>query len=310
MKTLEKIKEKLVKLNIHKMHNKAQRKCFNMLVGTIPTFVPVQMNFPSRELLKFDKYVATFCLKSNGLSASDTKLRMFLPESMGGLGLISTMELDIISVAREFEIISNNISLDPNAFRTRISALENYPLHSLFLNKNHAREAIANLVRFGIFVRNSDEENINEILAEVGENEKGVLPFNHPNHRDNCTLGIGLDKEQNLQLMYRGPIHSILKHLKTNEWKKSDHISSMAKSFRISIDNLLSIRSKIIENKNNPSVSFLSFWEWRNINLNKVKSNPSEIKHWKQNSTPHIQRNHGTLEQWNCKNKLIRDTNI
>jgi len=85
-KTLEKMKEKLVKLNIYKMNSRAQTKCFNMLVATIPTFVPVQMNFPSKELLKFDKYASSFCLKANGLSTSDTKIRMYLPEKMGGIG--------------------------------------------------------------------------------------------------------------------------------------------------------------------------------------------------------------------------------
>ena len=310
MKTLEKMREKLIKLNIHKMHSNAQRKCFNMLVGTIPTFAPLQMNFPSEELRNFDKYAASFCLKANGMSASDTKLRMFLPESKGGIGMISTMELDIISTAREFEIISNNKSLDSDAFRTRIGALDNYPLHSIFLTKNHAREAIAKLARYGIFVRSSNEEHINEILAEVGKNKGGVLPLHHSTYKDSCTLGIGLGKEQNIRFMYGGQIHSILRHLQDNEWKKSDEIESMAKICCISIDNLLSTRSEILKKNVNPSNHFFSFWEWRNIHLETRISIPGEMEHWKYYSTPPGGKNNESTGKYACKNNLVWDRHI
>jgi len=279
--TLEKMKEKLVKLNVYKMNTHAQKTCFNMLVGTIPTFVPVQVNFPSKELLKFDKYAASFCLKSNGLSASDSKIRMFLPETMGGLGLSSTMELDIIAVAREFEIIANNITLDSRAFRTRISALEEYPLHSLFVNKNHAREAIVKLARYGIYLRNEDEEIINEIMAEIAIQSKNIIPFNHDNYKDNCTIGIGLGKERNLLLMYGGPTHSILKALERNNWKTSESIVLEAKPFRISIKKLISTRNKILGRRLEDSVSFFNHWEWRNPTLLKMTRIPEDEDEWR-----------------------------
>jgi len=280
-KILEKMREKMINLNIYKMQSTAQRKCFNMLVGTIPTFVPLQMNFPSSELLKFDKYAASFCLKSNGLSASDSKLRMFLPESMGGIGMISTMELDIISVAREFEILSNNVTLDSNAFRTRISALENYPLQDLFVHKNHAREAIAKLARYGIYVRNSEENQINEILVKIGKQNKKFLPFNHIEYKDSCAIGIGLGKEKNLQLMYGGPYHSVLKLLQANQWKPSSEISSITKLLGTSVDHLLEIRNSIISDKHDPFANLLSFWEWRNTALEKVQIIPNDVDSWK-----------------------------
>jgi len=310
MKTLEKMREKLIKLNIHKMHKQAQRKCFNMLVGTIPTFAPLQMNFPSKELLNFAKYAASFCLKSNGMSASDSKIRMFLPESKGGIGMISTMELDIISNAREFEITSNNKSLDSDAFRTRIRALDKYPLHSLFLNKNHAREAIAKLARYGIFVRSSDEDHINEILAELGRNKGGALPLYHPDYKDNCTLGIGLGKEHNIQFMYGGRIHSILRHLQDNEWKKTDKVVSMAELCGVSIDNLLSISSKITNKKDNSLVKFFSFWEWRNTHLNKMISIPRKMEYWKYYCNPPGNNNEEWIEKYACKNRLVWDKHV
>jgi len=279
-KTIQKMKEKLVNLNIYKMKSQAQRKCFNMLVGTIPSFVPVQMNFPSRELMDFDKYAASFCLKSNGLSASDSKIRMFLPETMGGLGLVSTMEIDIISVAREFEIISNNITLDSRAFRTRITALENYPSETLFVNKNHAREAIMKLARYGIYLRNSDEEEVNEILAEIEKTSKKFLPFNHENYKDNCTIGIGLGKDRNLHLMYGGPMHSIIKALQVNNWKTSEGIALAAKPYRISISKILSIRSNSMGKSIRNTAQFFNHWEWRNTFFTKVQCIPKDSKEW------------------------------
>jgi len=310
MKTLEKMKEKLVRLNIYKMHNKAQRKCFNMLVGTMPTFVPVQVNFPSSALLQFDRYAASFCLKSNGLSASDSKIRMFLPESMGGLGLISTMELDIISVAREFEVISNNMSLDSNAFRTRISALDNYPFDEIFLNRNHAREAIEKLARYGIYIRSSDEEHINEILVEIGKSEKGFLPFTDCNYKDTCTIGIGLGKQKNVELMYGGPIHSVLKLLQDNQWKPAQHISSAAKSTSISVPKLISIRNKVLKTISRQPATCFSFWEWRNKYLANINSIPDSEQYWKYYDTFQSRKECGLLKSCAKCCRLNWDTHI
>jgi len=281
-KTIDKMREKITKLNIYKMHISAQRKCFNMLVGTIPTFAPIQVNFPSSELLQFDQHAAAVCMKSNGLSKSDTKIRMFLPVKHGGLGLISTMELDIISVAREFEIISNNVSLDSRSFRTRISALNQYPLYSLFDNKNHARDTICKLARYGIYVRCADEPDINSVLSTMNSNNKCFLSFNHPDYRDKCNLGIGLGKDRNLKLMYGGPIHKILRLLEKNGWKSSSNILELAKPYRVAVKTLLKIHNDNRQLMNEDLAKFFSFWEWRNINFQQIECIPSTIDEWEE----------------------------
>jgi len=280
-KTIEKMREKLTTLNVYKMHISAQKKCFNMLVGTIPTFAPIQVNYPCKELLQFDIHAALVCMKSNGLSKSDTKIRMFLPEKYGGLGLRSTMELDIISIAREFEIISNNVSLDSKSFRTRISALENYPLYSLFENKNHARDAISKLARYGVYVRCAEEVIINSILSAISSSSKLYLPFNHPGYKDKCTLGIGLGKERNLKLMYGGPFHKILQMLEDNNWKSSNLILDTAKPHRISIKKLLQIYKDTSKHLDKDFEKFFSFWEWRNPNFQQLENIPGAMDKWK-----------------------------
>jgi len=280
-KTISKMKEKISKLNIYNMHLPAQRKCFNMLVGTIPTFASVQVNFPSQELLKLDKIAATTCLKTNGLSKSDSKLRMFLPEDMGGLGLLSTMELDLISVAREFEIISNNVTLDSRAFRTRISALDNYPLHEIFLSKNHAREAISKLARYGIYIRDSAEEEVNYILSKLSTSGHIYRSCTHPEYKDSCNFSIGLGKERNKDLMYGGPVHSILQLLQDNNWKTSNHIDSLIKPYRVSTSKILSFHSEIVQKKNSIFNKFVSAWEWRNKSFTHVTAIPDNHSRWK-----------------------------
>ena len=280
-KVIEKMHEKLTKLNVYKMHINAQRKCFNMLVSTIPTFAPVQMNFPSKELLQFDKQAALVCMKSNGMSKTDCKIRMFLPVKFGGLGLRSTMELDIISTAREFEIIGNSGNLDSRSFRTRISALDNYPLLSLFQNKNHARDAIAKLARYGIYVRSKNDMEINGILDKLNLENKWYIPFNHIDYKDPCTLGIGLGKDRNLQLMYGGPVHSILRMLQNNNWKSSESIVQAAKHFRIPIQKLIHLYEQEASLKDDVYARFCSFREWRNKNFQQWQCIPSTEESWK-----------------------------
>jgi len=226
-------------------------------------------------------------MKSNGLSKSDTKIRMFLPIQFGGLGLISTLELDIIAVAREFEIVSNNVTIDSRTFRSRISALNNYPIHFIFTNRNHAREAIAKLAGFGIYVRDAADGMINDILTEMSTSYKSYKPFNHPQYKDSCKMGIGLGKEKNKQLMLGGPVHSILRMLKNNSWQTSDFISSIAKSYNISPNSLLKIQSKITKKEWSDSIRIFDFWDWKNSSLNSTTQITSCAENWTSNKAGH-----------------------
>jgi len=167
-KTLEKMNNRVAILKLHRMHASAQQKCFDMLIGSMKSFAPIQTNYPSLELRNFDQQIAKTCLKSNGLSKSDCKIRMFLPECKGGLGFSSTLEMDLISIMREFEIIANNVALDSKAFRTRVSALRSYaPTENIFENQNHARDALMKMAKYGIFVRDSCDFILNDILADL-----------------------------------------------------------------------------------------------------------------------------------------------
>jgi len=140
---------------------------------------------------------------------------MFLPENKGGLGFVSTLETDLILVRREFEIIANNVAFYSRSFRTRITALRSY--ETLFSNQNHARDALVKMAKYGIFVRDSHDLMINDILKVLFEKAKRYLPFNYPNYKDSCKFGIGLGKEKNVLFMLGGPVHSILERLQDNQ---------------------------------------------------------------------------------------------
>ena len=280
-KTIEKMTTRVSLLKLQRMHSKAQRKCFNMLIGSMQSFAPLQTNFPSIELRNFDQHIIKTCLKSNGISKSDSKLRMFLPERVGGLGMVSTLELDIVSVAREFEIITNNDALDSRSFRTRIMALRNYnPMEDIFENRNHARDAISKLAKYGIFVRDSKDYIINGIMALLCKESKRFLPLTHPNYKDPCRSGIGLGKIQNTFLMLGGPTHSVLHKLERNNWQESPEIANLASKHRISVANLLLKKRKIQKNNHQEISHFFSYYEWRNSKLEALQKIPDNSENW------------------------------
>jgi len=280
-KTIDKMTNRVSLLKLQRMHSTAQHKCVNMLIGSMQSVAPLQTNFPSTELRNFDQYIIKTCLKSNGISKFDSKLRMFLPEKVGGLGMVSTLELDIVSVAREFEIISNNDALDSRSFHTRISALRSYnPMENIFENKNHARDAITKLAKYGIFVRDSKDCIINDIMALLCKESKCFLPLLHPNYEDPCRSGIGIGKIRNTFLMLGGPVHSVLRKLEMNNWQESPEIVNLASIHRISVVNLLLKRRKIQKNKNHEISIFFSYYEWRNSRLESIQKIPENSENW------------------------------
>jgi len=166
-KTLSKMKERIKSLKIHHMRDEAQVKSFNMLCSTIHSFVPLQTGYGLKELEDVDKEVIKILKKSRGLSSSDAKHSMFLPEYMGGMGFRAIQDTDVISIARELEVICNADSIDSEVFRTRLAAIFKYKDEESEFCYNHAWSAIKKLARFGIFLRDQSEHIINRILAKT-----------------------------------------------------------------------------------------------------------------------------------------------
>ena len=274
-KTLSKMKERIKSLKIHHMKDEAQVKSFNMLCSTIHSFVPLQAGYGMKELEEVDREVSKILKKSRGLSSSDAKHSMFLPEYMGGMGFKSIQDIDMTSIARELEIVCNGDSIDSEVFRSRIAAILNYTDEEGSSCYNHAWTAIKKLARFGIYIRDQSEHIINQILSKVeqlpryqgigsGRFVNGNKPF----------LGVG--KEKNLDLMYGGTIHRILRIMESVKWNKKEFNSIYKSKSPVDIRMLKKFRKTAGEEAFEELTSFYSCWEWinpdsiRNISKNKA----------------------------------------
>ena len=276
-KTLSKMKERIKSLKIHHMRDEAQVKSFNMLCSTIHSFVPLQTGYGLKELEDVDREVIKTLKKSRGLSSSDAKHSMFLPEYMGGMGFRSIQDTDVISIARELEIICNADSIDSEVFRTRLAAIFKYKDEESDFCYNHALSAIKKLARFGIFLRDQSEHIINRTLAKTeklpryqgigsGRFVNGNKPF----------LGVGRTK--NLDLMYGGTIHKILKIMEEVKWNKKEFSKIYKGKSPVDIRMLKRFRKIAGEEAFEELTSFYSCWEW--INPDKLENISKDKADW------------------------------
>ena len=277
--TLYKIQDRVSTLKLHNMHKDAQIKCVNMLCSTMHSFVPLQTQFSCKDLGKIDKVISNSLLKRHGLTSTDSLHRLYLPTHLGGQGFISLLDQDIVSVARELEIISNLSSLDGDAFRTRLQANCTYVLHTDDTIINHARFAIQKLARFGIFLQHRDDDIINNVLSELCISGTyasiGCLPFRNGN---NCSFGEG--KHRNSALAYGNNIWRVLRAWRYNGMVWNKEVTTLAQDLRINTKNIIEITDKIQTKRFYSSASIFSYWEWTNTNFDKLHVSDS-ICDWK-----------------------------
>jgi len=306
--TLNKMYERLSKLKIRNMDPDAQCKCSNMLVSTMHSFVPVQNNFDQDELYRIDLTIASTVRKRNGISTSDSKHRIFLPSDMGGLGFLSTLETDVISTARELEIISNCIGLDSKTFRTRIAAIPRYVNMAEEDIRNHARLAIHKLARYGIFLRDRRDAIINDIIEELALSN-GASTIGNATYKDGNSFSIGRGKNKNLNFAMGSPLHLWLRYLRTHNWTCTDEeVYRKWNQSEFSIEEIIRIRDVVSTRRLVSITLFHSFFEWRNTLHANVQSSVSmKDDDWTYKDVgKEIIRIHPHIEetQWNESNSL------
>ena len=276
-KTLYKMRERIKNLKIPNMQEEAQVKCFNMLCSTIHSFVPLQAGYGAGELEKVDKEVINLIKRSRGLSKTDAKHSFFLPLNLGGMGFKSIQDVDLISTARELEIISNGNSIDSEIFRTRLAAIPKYEDDEIEFCCNHAWRAIKKLARFGIYFRDKSEHVINAIFSRIEQlpRYQGIGSGNFLNG-NKPFLGNGRDK--NLEIMFGGTVHRILHLLQSVNWNISEFRSIHPKKSPIDIRKLIQFRQEACISHFNELTSLFSYWEW--INIDGQNSIPSKNSEW------------------------------
>jgi len=261
---LLKMENRLHALGIRNMDIKPQRKCINMLVNTIHSYIPLQANHSGNRLSKFDDTVANVIKKANGITASDCKHRIFLPIKEGGLGISSALEIDVTSVARELEIVSNSISLDAFAFRTRVrDAKINRKLEENEKLFNHAKDAIDKLGRHGIHFRDHSDGLVNDVLSHFNSLAKfatiGQPLYNNGNHHS-----IGIGKNINLMLAFGGPVHKCALLLQQHNWKMNKNIRGLDRESDIKFEEMLQMIPVLKRIKMHDFNRLFACWEWIN----------------------------------------------
>lgn len=280
---LQKMRNRLAQLNIRSMDVESQRKCINMLVNTIHSYIPLQANHLSQDLFQFDNLIAQTIRKTNGISASDSKHRIFIPENKGGLGISSAMEIDVISVARELEIVSNSCALDSFAFRTRVQDAKNPHArindenHEKFFN--HAKEAILKLARYGIHFRDRQDGLVNDIIAYFSH-DLNLISIGHKDYSNGNNHSIGFGNQKQRTIAFGGPMHEAALILKNNGWKISKEMKGLDNKSPIKFDTMIEKLPTIKNIKIRDIEKLFTCWEWTNSDTNPSFFTPTAATKW------------------------------
>ena len=294
IKTIEKMHNRLSQLNLQRMDPPAQRKCANMLISSMHSFVPLQSNHDQIELTRLDESLIHHIRTKNGISSTDCKHRIFIPEAKGGLGFLSNLEIDIISVARELEITLNGGGLDSATLRGRTLAIMGYDEVLDDEIVNHVMQAIFKLGRYGIHLRDGRDDIINDILRILAIQQKG-FSVGDPFFKGGNGAHLGYGKEKLLQFSFGNTLHRLLRHMKNNKWDTDNYTAELSKTCKTPVETILAARDEAGNIRYEQFDETFSYREWTNFRHIIVESNLSKnSKDW---SDHRISNNASTLSQ-------------
>ena len=315
---ISKMKERLTKLKVYNLHIQPQIKCINMLVNTMHSYIPLQANHNRTDLINFDNLVVNFIKKSHGITSTDIKHNIYLPVHHGGIGLTSAMEIDLISIARELEILSNSSDLDSYTFRTRIAAIKKIQYNSQNNFFNHAKDAIQKLASYGIHFRDSADGIINDILAYFCKMPQ-YCSIGHSSYSDGNGHNLGLGKACNFDLAYGGVVHEMLLKIRANKWQFNSKLENLDKQCPIKLNKISEILPRVKTKKFKESVSLFKCWEWTTeitshqpVDTSPMAT-PSIRDGWRlidiptntANDVPNIDWNNRDMDLWECIRKHL-----
>ena len=264
---LRKMMNRVNQLKIQNMNTEAQKKCVNMLINTMHSYIPLQASHTVEDLLEFDNYVANLLRRKNGLTVTDAKHRLFIPDKLGGEGITSALEVDLLSTARELEIVSNSSGLDSFAFRTRIAASKNLPFSNGF---NHAKRAIRKLANYGIHFRDNSDGLTNDILNYFGQNKK-YISIGNPLYKNGSSHNIGKGKSSNIEIAFGSSTHEAILALQANNWILNDKVEGLDILSSIKFKDAIRILPVIKHRKIQDISRLFGCWEWLNPDFNDLK---------------------------------------
>jgi len=263
---VNKIKERLISLKLRTMGHEAQKVCSNMLCTTVHSYAPLQMGHSTEALLECDKLLISQVMKRKGLSKTDAKHCIFLDESAGGYGFKSFLEVDLISNARELEIVLNGSLIDSEVIRARSAAYllrHNRPDDEISY-KNFTGSAIEKLADYGIHLRDSMDGIVNFILSYYN-NQKTFRSIGDDSYTGTKGFSIGLGKPVNRRIAFGSKLHVFLKRAFTKEgFIKGNLIIPENLNPKISLHTLKRLSKLYRCRRFEDTANSYNFWEWKN----------------------------------------------
>ena len=280
---LDKVKARLKSLKLSHMGHESQKLCANMLCSTIHSYAPLQIAHRVSDLLECDKLLTEYLSKRKGLSKTDAKHCIFLDENNGGYGIKSFVEIDLVSVARELEILLNGGFLDSEVVRARSAAFllrHNKPANAPH-SRNFTGDAIHKLADFGIHVRDSQDGVINYILSHYNQ-QNSFKSIGDERYKGDNGFSIGLGKERNRKIAFGSELHTFLKKAVTSSGEiNSNQIIPEELSPRVSLPTLKRLTKTYRVMAFNERVCSYNFWEWTNDMDNVITDIPRHHKEWR-----------------------------
>jgi len=275
-KCISKINKRIEELKITYMEKEAQTKCVNMLCTTMHSYAPLQANHSLEELGKCDTAIFNKLHSRRGLSKSDAKNRFSIKDKYGGFGFKSFIEEDVVANSRELEVLLNGMDTDNKAIRARLAAYRMGTTKEY--HHNHIRDAVTKLAKFGLYIRDKDEELVNYSLG-ILSNIKKYSPVGDPDYKDSNKPGIGTGKIKLLDLSMGSKIEALIRDILNGTDTVLLKKSWDGRKFT-SFDNIYRATKKAKENRFAAVSEGFSYWEWINTTGgNEVSQNPTD---WKQ----------------------------
>jgi len=132
--------------------------------------------------------------------------KFWIKEEQGGFGFKSFLEEDLIAVARELEVVLNSNEIDSKAIRARLEAFNRNPKD---YHKNHVKDAIHKLGKYGIYLRDQNNEILNYVLSNLAK-ERRYAPVGNAAFRDGNKATIGQGKAHLLDLCMGGSLSMVI----------------------------------------------------------------------------------------------------
>ena len=280
---LNKCKARMATIGLYKLDRIAQRQSANMLCTTVHSFAPMQMRHSVKELEECDTTLVNYVTRKHGITQTDAKHPLFIDINKGGFGFKSFLDVDTISNAREIEISLNGTMLDSEVIRGRLRAFtmrHDRPDRIFFFNFIGA--AINKLAKYGLHVRDGNEELINHMLSLLNQQCR-YRSIGDPKYNGSKNYSIGDGKENNLDIAFGSSLHAFLQRAISPQGDLKSNIVDMEYE-KIPISPI-SIRVLLKKAKLQLAMDLTSMyncWEW---NASGCKGNESteffNMKRWK-----------------------------